>query len=167
MAKRSIGAVVPPTRPTRIHKACQNLEICSEKLILLRNMSFESETCGLKNWSWLRRMKPNWGGYCHKWPNGQLEQWCYQPRPIWIRKTYPNLETCAEKFILLRNMSFKSETCAVKKLEFGCAEWNPSEADIIVNGQTVNWSSCAANIGQLEYVKLVKIWKPVQKNWLF
>ena len=46
-----------------------------------------------------------------------------------------------------------------KKLEFGCAEWNPTEADIVVNGQTVDWSSGAANLGQLEYVKLIKIWK--------
>jgi hypothetical protein len=43
------------------------------KLILLRNMSFESETCAVKNWSWLRGMKPHWGGYCRKWPNGRLQ----------------------------------------------------------------------------------------------
>ena len=75
----------------------------------LRNMSFESETCAVKNWSWLRGMKPHWGGYCRKWPNGRLQcadlgQLEYDKiNKIWKQSVLYRI--CANYFLTFRALS--------------------------------------------------------------
>ena len=91
------------------------------KLILLRNMSFESETCAVKNWSWLRGMKPHWGGYCRKWPNGRLQcadlgQLEYDKiNKIWKQSVlYRICANCSSTFKALSDISmvFRYQNCS-------------------------------------------------------